>query len=554
MADGLLHLPVHFPGHHRWIPTNPGPRGYRRTMPERTAIVVVHGMGQQRAGRLQRSLGKALSSPDDRMYVAPDRISGRTDTHRVTIVHPDGDETHVYEHYWADRFQDTRLRHVLPWIVRLLAGRSLGDRIGSRNAGLETAVGIITMLPHIWLVLIALFGNRESLAEALVDVPVFGTIAAIVLVAFTVTKLLVRSHIGAIIVGAVAGSLGAVATNPDLGGFSFALAALLLMWAPGWLLMAAGLRGVGPVPFLRVLVMVAVLVPLALAAVDPALVIGGLPAVLSLVILTHWIRHWMGDVARYLDRRAANAGEADRLGRDAAEFLWDVCTDVRYGYEDIVLVAHSQGGFVAYDALSRVWARWAEDHEIDFEERVAIDDVDRLATSDKRTGIEWGAAVDELFDALRQREMPWKIRHFVTLGSPIAHAAGLVGNGTPDLRLRAEERALATCPPTLHGDPGSVAYATPHGHRFHHTSVFAAVRWSNVVYANDLLGGPVDGDGLGGEVQNLVLGEGDLDFSATILDFALRFPHDAYWQSTRPAFDPHVARTLELLRHICRGD
>lgn len=511
-------------------------------------------MGQQRAGMLQRSLGEALSTPDDEMYVAPDRISGRTDTHRVTIVHPGGDETHVYEYYWADRFQDTRMRHVLPWVLRLLGSRQLGDRIGGRRTALEWTLGIITALPYTWLVLIALLGDRESLAEALVDIPEFGAITAIILLAFTITKLAIRSHAGAIVVGMTAGALGAVVTDPDLGSFSFALAALTLMWAPGWILIAAGLRGVGPVAFLRILVVVAVLVPLSLAVVDPKLALGGLPAALTLFILTHWMRHWMGDVARYLDRSAANAEESDRLGRDAAEFLWKVCADVHYGYEDVVLVAHSQGGFVAYDALCLTWARWAEDHEVDFEERVAMDDVDRLAAGDERTGIEWGAAVDELFDALRQRDVPWKLRHFVTLGSPIGHAAGLLGNGTSDLHRRAVERSLATCPPTLHGEPGSVAYTTPFGRRFHHTSVFAAVRWSNVVYSNDLLGGPVDADGLGGEVQNLVLGEGDLDFSATILDFALRFPHDAYWRSTRPVFDPHVARTLALLRHICRGD
>ncbi len=523
-------------------------------MSNRTAVVVVHGMGQQEPGHLQRSLGRALSSAGDSVYVAPDRISGRTDTHRVTIVRPDGAETHVYEHYWADRYQDTRQRHVLPWAARLVGSRSLGPRIGGRNGFLEWVLGVITALPYLLLIVAVALGNRDTAVTLLEDVPTVGMLMSITLVAFALTKLAVRSHGGALAVGLGAGVLGAVLTDPGFGSFAFASATLALLWAPGWLLVASGLRGVGPIALVRTLLLVAVLVPASFSIVAGRFLTGGLPAALTLVLLAYWLRHWIGDVARYLDHSAANAEESNRLRKDAADFLWDICTDTRYGYDDIVLVAHSQGGFVAYDALTSVWQRWAADHDIDFEEGVAIDDVDRLAGADSRTEIEWGAAVDELFDALRQRSVPWKVSHFVTLGSPIGHAAGLLANGPADLRSMADDRSVSVCPPVLHGEPPSVAYRAATGRRFHHTSVFAAVKWTNVVYANDLLGGPVTGDGLGSGARNIVLGDGETSFSPTVLDFAIRFPHDAYWKSPKPAFDPHVASTLALLHHILTGE
>ncbi len=523
-------------------------------MPTRTAVVVVHGMGQQQPGRLQRSLGRALATDEDTVYSAPDRISGRRDTHRVTIVHPDGDETHVYEHYWADRYQDTRMRHVLPWLARLLGHRGLGPRIGPRNGTLEWTVGIVASLPYLLLITAVALGNRSAVADLLTDVPTLGLLAALVLTAFAVTKLVVRSHAGAALVGLVAGAIGALFLDPALGSFEFATAALALAWAPGWLLVASGLKGVGPIAVLRMLLGVGILVPLSFSLVEGGLAAGGLPAAITLVVAGFWLRHWIGDVARYLDRSAANAEETDRLRRDAAAFLAAVCDDTRYGYDEVVVVAHSQGGFVAYDALTTVWERWAADHDIDYEERVAIDDIDRLAGQAPPSAVEWGAAVDELRDALRARNDPWKVSHFVTLGSPIGHAAGLWATGPDDLARLVEDRTLSTCPPRLHGDPGSVAYRGRHGRRFHHTSVFAAVRWSNVVYANDLLGGPVEDDGLGGAVRNLVLGDGDPRLSPTVMDFALRFPHDAYWRSPRPVFDDLVETSLELLRHVCRGD
>ncbi len=521
---------------------------------KRTAVVVVHGMGQQQPGSIQRSLGRALTGAGDTTYVAPDRISGRSDTHRVTIAHPDGDETHVYEHYWSDRFQDTRLRHVLPWTARLLRHRNLGPRLGGRNSLLEWTVGGIAAIPYVLLVLSAVLGNRADVADLLKEVPTLGVLLSIVLIAFTLTKLLVRSHAGAAAVGAVAGVIGALMVESDFGTFEFAAAAFVLLWAPGWLMVMTGLRGVGPIAFVRTVLVIAALVPFCLSVIEGRLLTGGLPAAVTVVVIGFWFRHWIGDVARYLDHSAANAEEADRLRRDASNFLWNVCFDTRYSYDEVVLVAHSQGGFVAYDALTSVWERWAADHDIDFEESGAITDIDRLAGFDDRTDIEWGTAVSELQDALLQRTAPWKVRHFVTLGSPIGHASGLLANGTPGLHRLTIDRSLSTCPPRLHGEPPSVAYRGRDGRRFHHTSVFAATKWTNVVYANDLLGGPVDAEGLGGEVRNVVLGDGDPGFSPTILDFALQFPHDAYWKSPKRAFDAHVATTLDLLRHLTMGD
>ncbi len=513
----------------------------------RTAVLVVHGMGQQRPGATQRSLGAALARPEDTVYLAPDRITGRTDTRRVVIATPLGSEAHVYEHYWSDRFQDTRLSLVLPWMIRMLTSRGLGPRIGGRSAVVEWAVGIVAVLPY-WLLLVASFALDEPrLGDFLDAVPAVGVVLALALAGWGFATRVAASRTGATLAGVVVGALGAL-LSPPFDPESAGVALVALGWAPLWLVVGAALRSMGPLAWVRILITVVGVMVLAFSAIEGRLVIGGIPGVITLLLVGAWGRHWLGDVARYLDPAAGNAGVADLLRRETTELVDRLCADRHYGYDSVVVVAHSQGGFVAFDALSRAFQAWAARHALDPEERAAAHELDHLIASGASPQ-EWAAAVDLLRRRMGATGDPWPVATFVTVGSPIAHAAGLLAKDSTALRGMASERGIATCPPAAHGEPPSIAYESSDGMRLHHSSVFAVTHWVNVAWVHDLLGGPVDGDGLGGLADDHSLG--DDRYEPTILDFLRAFPHDAYWAARTEAFEPDVRRVVDLLRERC---
>lgn len=513
-----------------------------------TAVLVVHGMGQQRPGATQRSLGEALAGPDDEMYLAPDRITGRSDTHRVTVRTPSGDEAHVYEHYWSDRFQDTRLAGVLPWLFRLLVGHGLGPRIGGRSAPTEWVVGVAAVLPY-WLLLAASLTSDDPTLDGFLDgIPAVGAVLAILVASWALAARLTRSAWVGALIGGLAGTAGAVATT-DLDPRAAGTAVVVLAWAPLWLLIGAALRGVGPVAWIRILIVGVGAMLVAFSVVEGRLVIGGLPGVLTIAVVVTWLRHWLGDVARYLDASPGNAGEADRLRTETTDLIERLTGDERYGYDRVVVVAHSQGGFVAYDALRRAFESWAVGHVLDPEERAAVHELDHELGEGRPEPEAWAAAVALLRRRMEATDDAWPVATFVTLGSPIAHATGLLAPDAGALDRRLAERGLASCPPRRHGSPPSIAYDSADGMRLHHTSLFAVTEWVNVAFTHDLLGGPVTADGLGGLVHDVEAG--GTRFEPTIFDFLRAFPHDTYWEPAHPRFADDTAGIVALLRSRC---
>lgn len=510
----------------------------------RTAVLVVHGMGQQRPGETQRSLGEALARPGDRCYLAPDRLTGRTDTHRVTIEGPAGHVAHVYEHYWSDRFQDTRLTTVVRWLLGLLVQGGLEWRLGGRTAAVEWAIGIVAVLPY-WIIAAAsLASDDRALGGFLDGVPAVGMVLGVVVGAFALTTLVARSKWVAALIGVGAGAATALATT-DLDPPTAGVATVVLLWAPLWLLAGASLRGMGPLAWVRILLVVVAAMVATFSMVEGEFVIGGLPGILTVLVVVVWLRHWLGDVARYLDASPGNVAEADRLRRETTSLVAGICADSHYDYDRVVVVAHSQGGFVAYDALQRVFQAWARDHALDPEERAAVAELDHEL--DGASPESWAAGVAVLRRRMEAAEDPWPVSTFITLGSPIAHAAGLLVPDEAHLEQRLEARGLSSCPPRQYGEPASIAYGTGSSMRLHHTSVFGVTEWVNVAFAHDLLGGPVNEGALGGLAHDVVPGADR--YEPTILDFLRAFPHDGYWGPSR--VQEETDAVVALLRDRC---
>lgn len=218
----------------------------------------------------------------------------------------------------------------------------------------------------------------------------------------------------------------------------------------------------------------------------------------------------VGDAARYLSPTPANIRVRHAIRSAALSLLRGLHADTRY--ERIILVGHSLGSVVAYDALTYLWQ---ESHSVHgspedsrqprYEEMQA-----RLAATGAGPVQDFRALQRALWDEQRGAGIPWRITDLVTLGSPLAHAPFLLASSQDDFDERVRQRELPTCPPQPDDrrDIGflSKEYATPSGKRsiriLHHAALFACTRWTNIYFAADLVGGRV-GPHFGGGVWDV---------------------------------------------------
>lgn len=238
------------------------------------------------------------------------------------------------------------------------------------------------------------------------------------------------------------------------------------------------------------------------------------------------------DVGRYLDpwMRSYAARRAIRGG------LVDLLHELHDGgrYSRIVVVGHGVGTYIAYDALT---ALWAEYHELNAgppppqtPTPIRLDglpDVEHAADRlhgdiDALDAFQDGQFA--LWQDLRRQGNPWRITDFVTIGAPLALADLLVTrpglfNGFKKSD-KAERRtlfdalvrrgALVRCPPRSETQPVEgdeqrpASFRTPgSGPRelLGSQAPFAVTRWTNLWFP--VIRGGLGGDWFGGELRPL---------------------------------------------------
>lgn len=209
----------------------------------------------------------------------------------------------------------------------------------------------------------------------------------------------------------------------------------------------------------------------------------------------------VGDAARYLDNAPANVGVRQEIRSECVRFLRKLNAD---GYSRIVVIGHSLGSVIAYDALRLLWASMPE-HAM-------------LPASAAKDGglLNWlhggsephGEPAISPQNALFEQRLPdtqrrWKISDLITIGSPLAHAPLLLASSMTDFNGMKHQRELPTCPPTK--DKPESPYCTYPASdnaecvRLHHAAIFAVTRWTNFYFLSDPIGGPLHdilGDGI----------------------------------------------------------
>lgn len=208
------------------------------------------------------------------------------------------------------------------------------------------------------------------------------------------------------------------------------------------------------------------------------------------------------DVVRYLDRspRSYEVRRAIRAGM--VDLLRGLHDDPRYSR--IVVVAHSLGGYIAYDGITALWPELARLHagpldgdaaplpglaEIELAaDRVRTHPDGPLNDVEQAELDEFRSLQDDLWVELRRQGNPWLVTDLVTVGTPMYFADLLYTRNRREFAQQVKNGEVPQCPPrhraqTVEGpDLPKVRYGRPNHGRTVLTDdePFAVVRWGNL--------------------------------------------------------------------------
>jgi hypothetical protein len=263
-----------------------------------------------------------------------------------------------------------------------------------------------------------------------------------------------------------------------------------------------------------------------------ALAGGGLVALVLTYLVTHVLPSWLTssfvDVVRYLDTSPRSYAVRHDIRKGILELLNGLHQakepDGSQHYQRIIIVAHSLGTYIAYDAIGFLWAQMNKLHAGPMESGTVGSDPTKGTQPDGLRDLEvaasalvdppggsmatFRAAQKKLWLGLRAQHNPWLITDFVSVGSPMYFAHRLWTRNSKQFADRVEKRELPLCPPLadrrernkINGT--SRWYSWNNGGRrvLYEGAPFAVVRWTNMWYPPRL---SFFGDWFGGRLAPL---------------------------------------------------
>lgn len=463
----------------RLVTEGAGGGGLGGTSPPSQAVVVIHGMGEQRPMSTLRNLVEAVWSTDlsltqdtpakrttdsetgrpiNRSWIVPDGRTGSHELRRITTV-ADSEDRRVdfYELYWADLLQGNALRHLLNWIWGLLLRRWSTVPRDARPFYIALWIVVaVAVAPSVALWVLGVFGGSRFIFPA----AVWTALAA--LVAFAVSAWVLPIY-------------GDVATYT--------------LTEPGTVGKRAEVRARGTA-LLEALMK------------DPTY---------DRVII---VAHSLGSIIAY----------------DLLQILWTTHGPSHRNPRTEPVVTDALKAFDAF-ASPAVLAPGI-DPALPPEQLAAFRAAQwRLYRALRAVPVEPRDKAPKTAQEAEPKVLLWKISDFVTLGSPLTHAEFLVARDAGKWRKGVEERVFSVCPPISDSETKrTILYKRVHAH---HASVFAATRWTNI---SDVGNGWSTGDPFSGSMRENFYGgakEMRVRLRWRLWGMAMRLmTHTHYWSPT----------------------
>jgi hypothetical protein len=251
--------------------------------------------------------------------------------------------------------------------------------------------------------------------------------------------------------------------------------------------------------------------------------------------------------------------------RDIRQGAADLLEQLNARYDRVVVVAHSLGSYIAYDAIRYLWG----EHNRDYAERLTprpqeprvpagLDDLEAAAKDLAEGGpgdgrrAAYHRAQRALWEGLRAESHRWKITDLITLGSPMYMADDIYTADAAEFRKRVARHEFPTCPPQEDAPSWRSSREPPRDRRYTYVSggrrvlydaaPFAFIRWTNIWFPTKAL---FFGDWFGGPLGPL-FGDGILDVPVTSgarRRFAPGLAHALYFSTIaeRPGEQPATA-------------
>lgn len=570
------------------------PTGAPNGQHPKTAVVLVHGMGEQRPletirsfveGVYQHDLALASGNTDGRnmlrISIVPDSTSGSAELRRLTTL-SDGPEkrTDFFEFYWADIMDGTPVEMVTGWIRGLLlrapwrvpvAGRVFSAwlilwllaLVTLLSAAITAHPTVAQYVPGLSAALTWLAEHRLAIAKGLY------VVGCLVLAWRVSTALTARPRVVE----------PQVKVNPLRRWLERAFYRITVdgSWVDGISL---------TIPALLMVAGLALALLQRTNVIDAHLWAGGFTALLAW-IMNALVAPYLGDVVRYVRATPSTVGKREEVrkrglglleaihakrlkeGDDWTDFAKAAKDDPPY-YDRIVLVGHSLGSIIAYDLLQLFWERHGPTHHQHWAVGAtpmqrALKRVDlyvrkvwlRERPLRPREETAFHKRQQQLGVQLGAETPHWRITDFITLGSPLAHAAFLMTDGDAELLQAFRERRFAASPPRPDLLTQSMLYQVepPDGPLYpHFAAQFAAARWTNICDESPV---PILGDLVSGRLRG-TFGPGIDEFNVPIKRPGLIWPltrvftHTEYWTWDERYRLGNVPLHLKLLRQALR--
>jgi hypothetical protein len=492
---------------------------------KRTAVLVVHGIGSQRALETVRGVIKGVwlnsENPYDagrRLWSHPQREGADIDLTVMTTNQvpesKDQREVDFHELYWAHLMSETKPVAVLLWLYELCRK---GPIMKEGMNGLWWAASIFLCFMNLSLALLLLKGAivfaQIGVVQNLLVAPFLLIMSSLVLGLLVALKWRASRLVSKLVWFCVSGAVVAAIyfgveffplwtstpTFPDAAELSTIIALPTLIGVVATYLLTGyqGLRA-----FCRAL-WISLAVAVIFVSVDrlwhpdkplAETFVTAWPwslnspwsaslafAVLGIYLIANgaFLQPYLGDAARYFRASPANVAVRRAIRMEAVNTLHNLHKSGNY--DRVIVVAHSLGTVVAYDMLRAYFSRICADlppvaslgrdfDEIDSatcQTSVAASAADKKMLREKaRRAVESIAIAAEKAGGDKNVKT-WLVTDFVTLGSALTHARFLMCIGNTRRLLEADfcrriaEREFPVCPPKRLDNDGLLTFRHP---------------------------------------------------------------------------------------------